>query len=468
MTVNDSDKVGVELTPAAPPSGGIDRTTAVLVAALAVAAFMAVLDGTAVSVSLENFQHTFDSPVSTIVWVTVGYLLAAALALPLVGWASDHYGGRRIFLIGLAVFVGGSLLSGIAWSAPSLIAFRVLQGFGGGLLEPSALALVAGVAPRHQIGRVMGVLSMIINIAPVIGPLFGGLMSATGLWRGIFLINIPLGLGVLLLALRLLPYSPPQAAGERTDLRGMLMLSPGFVAVLFAVNQWGAGARPWVPILSGVAGLLLLAGYVRHALTLPYPPVLNLRLLRERAFAGALAVMALVGLVMYGQLVSLPLYGESVHGLTGIRQGLLVTALGLGLLVSMSNSGRISDRVGPKPLVRGGSLVAAVGTGTFVAMNDQWPLPALFVLFLVVGLGFGFVANPAFSSVYRTLPPEAIAQGTTALFITVQLAASTAVTLIGFLLARGGPNPYTTLFVVLTGALLLISLLSSLLPGKPQ
>lgn len=469
-TTDTDDAASVSPSSSGVGTNKLDRGIVVLIAAMATAAFMAVLNGTAVSVALDSFQQTFDAPVSLVVWVMVGYLISAGMALPLMGWASDRFGTRQVFLAGLAIFVGGSILSGLAWSAPTLIIFRVIQGFGGGLLEPASLALVAAVAPKSQVGKIMGFFSLIINIAPVLGPLFGGLLVGSGLWRGIFLINIPLGIAVLISALRLIPRPAANTtggSGVKADIRGMVLLSPGVVGLLFGFNQWGAGADLWIVILSLGLGLVLTGLYVAHALTTRAVPLLDLRLLKTPGFAGSLSVMALVGLIMYSQLVSLPLYAESVHGLSGAWRGLLVCALGVGLIVSMSNASRISDQTGPRPLVRFGAIATALGMATFALFNGSWPLPAVLALFVFIGLAFGCVASPAFSSVYRILPAESIAQGTTSLFITVQLTASLGVTLIGFLMSRVAEGQFTWVFGILTVAALVAALMSRLLPGRP-
>ncbi|MDF8263306.1 DHA2 family efflux MFS transporter permease subunit [Luteipulveratus flavus] len=448
-----------------PSEPRLDRATLVLVATMAVAAFIAVLDGTAVAVALRDLQHSLDAGVSSIVWVTTGYLMAAGLALPLVGWATDRFGGRRVFLTGLGVFVTGSVLSGLAWSVESLVAFRVLQGFGGGLLEPVSLAVVAGAAPRAVVGRVMGLMSLIINIAPVLGPLVGGVLAGNGLWRWIFLANLPLGVVVASLAVRSLPRTPPARAGLRADARGMLLLSPGFVLVLVAVNRWGDGAGAALPLVIAVVGAVLLATYARHALRTD-APVLDLRLLAAPAFARALLIMGLVGFMMYAMLTGLPVLAERRYGLEGLSQGVLVTGLGSGLMVSMSVAARISDRVGPRPLVRGGGATMALLVAAVAGVHDAWALPALVVLLILTGLAFGAIASPTFSSVYRTLTPKDAAQGTTALFITVQLAASLGVTVLGLLLNRLA-DPFGVLFAVLAGAALVAGVLARGLPGRP-
>lgn len=448
------------------PPDSLDGTTKILIAVLGAAAFVAVLDGTAVTASLETMGRSFGTGISTIIWVTSGYLMAAGAALPLVGWASDRFGGRRVFLTGLGLFVTGSLLTGIAWDIGSLLAFRVLQGFGGGLLEPAALAAAAALAPREQVGRVMGRFSLIINIAPVVGPLLGTLLADSGLWRLIFLINLPLGALILLASLRWVPVIATDRPPTPPDVRGMLLLAPGFVAVLLMINRAGEGTATGVVAVAGAIGVVLLGWYVVHALRSRTTPVLDLRLLRIPAFAAALLGMAGVGFLMYSQLTMLPLLAEARFGLTGVARGLLTAALGVGLVISMSNSGGWSDRVGPRPLVTAGAVVTAAGLATVALTQQTWPLAALMGVIAVVGLGFGCVAAPTFASVYRTLTAESAAQGTTALFITVQLFASVGVTVMGGLIGPDGTVTFGTVFAVLAAVAIAAALNGLRLPGR--
>jgi EmrB/QacA subfamily drug resistance transporter len=446
--------------------------------ALGLAALVAVLDGTVVSVALRTLATDFDAPLTTVVWTTVGYLLAAATMLPLLGWLTARFGGRAVFLSGLGLFGLGSALASLAWSAEALIAFRVVQGLGGGLLEPTALLLAARLAGPDRVGRVLGTISMIINVAPAVGPIVGGLLLTTGHWQWIFVVNIPLCLGLLVVALVYIPADRPAraapdqgaeagAVAPTADVRGLVLLTSGYVAILLALTRAGqSGASPLV-VLAAAAGFALLAGYARHALTATTAPAFDLRLLRRPGFGASLAVMSCVGLLMYGQQSALPIFGAERHHLHGIGQGLLVCALGLGLFVSMSWGGRVSDRTGPRPLVRAGSVVTAAGLLTFALTHDRLPLAAVFALFVAIGLGFGATASPTFASVFRTLPPAEQPQGTTALFMSVQLSASLGITVLGLLQARAGDDWVTWLFALLTAAALAMLALSRRLPGRP-
>jgi EmrB/QacA subfamily drug resistance transporter len=447
------------------PDDRLDRQTVAIVAVLAMAAFMSVLDGTIVTVAVDTFANVFEAPVSTVVWVSVAYLMAAAVALPTSGMAIERWGGRRVFLAGLALFLTGSALASVAWSAPSLIAFRVIQGLGGGALEPTALTLAATLAGPRRMGRVMGVLTMVINIAPVLGPLTGGVFATEAHWRWIFLINLPIGVVVAIFAASLLPGKLDTTEPVRPDLRGLFLLAPGFAGLLLAVDRFGARAAVWAIGVPAAAGAGLLALYVRRARRVP-EPVVDLRLLRRPGFGVSVAVMATVGLTMYSQLLALPLLLHRDHGYTGVGQGLLTTALGLGLLVSMSQSSRLSDRTGPRPWVSAGSPVTAAGLGTFAATYHDLPVAGAFALFVVVGLGFGCVAAPTFSSVYRTVPDVA-AQGTTMMFIVVQLSASLGITVIGLTLSGSDTDAIGPLFAALAVIAVAAGRLSRWLPGAP-
>jgi len=264
---------------------------------MAAAAFMAVLDGTVVTVAINTFTTTFDSSVATIGWVSVGYLLAAAVSLPVAGWAIERFGGRRVFLAGLGVFVLGSALSSVAWSAGALIAFRVLQGFGGGALEPTALTLAARTANGRRVGTVMGLLSLVVNVAPVLGPLLGGLLVEGGHWRWIFLINVPLGIIVAVVALLVVPNDPGDPAAIGSDLRGLVLLSPGFAAVLFAIERIGAEAPVWSILVPAAIGTALLGWYVVRSLHVTRP-VIDLRMFAGAGFASSVGVMALAKITM--------------------------------------------------------------------------------------------------------------------------------------------------------------------------
>src|SRR3954454_21843926 len=168
-------------------------------------AVMTILDSTIVNVALERFGLVFDARLSTIQWVSSAYLLAIAAVIPLAGWAVDRFGTRRVFMTAVAAFAAGSLLCGLAWSAESLIAFRVLQGLGGGLVMPVGMTILAHAAGPDRMGRVMAIVGVPMLLAPTLGPVIGGALLDGASWRVIFFINLPVAVVAIVLAARVLP-----------------------------------------------------------------------------------------------------------------------------------------------------------------------------------------------------------------------------------------------------------------------
>ena len=442
----------------------LDRRTRLVIAGMALAAFMAVLNGTTVTAALEALGPSLGTTLAGTVWVTTVYLVAASASVPLVGWLTDRWGPARVLQLGLIGFVLGSLLCGFAWDLASMVVFRFLQGLAGGMLEPAAIALIGAVTPATRLGRVMGMASLVINVGPVAGPLLGGFLVAAGSWPWIFWVNVPLGAAVGIVAWRLLPRGGGAGAGAGIDVVGLLLLPPGFVLVLLGMNRWGAGAPAGLVLGLVAVGLVLLVAYVGHARRAP-APLLDIRLLRLPSFAAALGVMSTVGLIMYTQLSVLPMMAQRDLGLTAAWVGLPVAVLGVGLMISMTLAGHASDAIGPRVLVRTGAGVTAVVAVLIAVGHRSWPVLLVLALVLLLGLGFGAVASPTFASVYRVLPAASVAQGTAALFIVVQLFASAGVTVVGLLTtttSAPGRSAY-----LLVGALAAVALLvARLLPGR--
>src|SRR5579884_3756079 len=189
-------------------------------AVVMVGAIMSILDTTIVNVALATLGRELHAPLSTIQWVATGYLVALAMVIPMTGWASERFGAKRLWMLVVGLFVAGSVLSGLAWSAGSLIFFRVLQGLGGGMIMPAGMTILAQAAGPQRIGRVMSVVGAPMLLGPVLGPVLGGLILQHLSWRWIFYVNVPIGALALAMAWRLLPQATPQR-GERLDLLGL-------------------------------------------------------------------------------------------------------------------------------------------------------------------------------------------------------------------------------------------------------
>src|SRR5512132_1553186 len=246
----------------------LDREILVLGAVVIVGMLLAILDATIVNVAIPTLGNDLHASISTIQWVMTGYLLAFASTIPLTGWASERFGVKRVWIASLLVFLAGSALSGLAWSIDALIVSRVIQGAGAGLLMPVGQTILAQAAGPQRIGRVMSVIGVPLLLGPIFGPIIGGAIVGGASWRWIFFVNLPVGLVALALAWRLLPASAPRL-GQRLDLRGLLLLSPGLALFVYGMAEAGSAGGFGRHALVGIsAGLALVIVFVRHALQL--------------------------------------------------------------------------------------------------------------------------------------------------------------------------------------------------------
>jgi MFS family permease len=317
------------LPPGAPAAR--DRLTAVAVVVV-LGAFLSILDTTVVNVAIDTLARELDAPLATIQWVATAYLLALAATIPLTGWAADRFGAARLFTVAVALFTVGSALAAAAWSAESLIAARVVQGLGGGVVLPAGITLVGQVAGPQRMGRTMSAIGVPMLLGPALGPVLGGLLLDAVSWRWIFLVNLPVGLLTLVLAARLLPADPPPRPTQRLDRLGLALLSPGLALLVYGLSETAssgstASTQALAPAAAGVA---LVAAFAVHALRRDADPLLDLRLLRVRSVAAAAVTLLLLGAGFLGTLFLLPLWFQQLRGETPLDTGLLLLPQGLG------------------------------------------------------------------------------------------------------------------------------------------
>src|ERR1700742_2342416 len=206
-------------------SGALDRDLMLVASGVVLGAIMSILDVTVVNVAINTLAKEFKTTLPTIQWVATGYTLALATVIPLTGWAADRFGTKRLYITPLVLFACGSALSGLAWSAGSLIFFRILQGFGGGMIMPAGMTILTRAAGVDRVGRVMAVIGIPMLLGPIFGPILGGYLVDNFSWHWIFFINIPIAIAALGLAARVLPRDVPRAE-ERLDWVGLALLSP--------------------------------------------------------------------------------------------------------------------------------------------------------------------------------------------------------------------------------------------------
>nr|WP_091733891.1 DHA2 family efflux MFS transporter permease subunit [Nocardioides scoriae] len=403
-------------------------------------AIMSILDITVVSVALRTFQTEFDATAAQVAWTMTGYTLALASVIPLTGWAADRFGTKRLYLLAVGLFTAGSVLCAAADTLETLVAFRVLQGLGGGMLMPLGMTILTRAAGPERIGRVMAVLGVPMLLGPIFGPILGGWMIDAFSWHWIFLINLPIGAAALVYAWVVLPADSVQPS-ESFDFVGMLLLSPGLAAFLYGVSsipETGTffAARVMVWTLLGVA---LIAAFVPWALRRAnVHPLIELRLLKNKNMTVAVIAMMLFAIAFFGASLLFPLYFQEVRGESALRSGLLLAPQGLGAMLTMPLAGMLADKIGPGKIVLTGIGVITVGMGLFAMfVGDGASYLALIVALFVMGLGMGATMMPIMTAALATLSARNVARGSTFLNITQQVAASMGTALFSVLLTNG-------------------------------
>jgi EmrB/QacA subfamily drug resistance transporter len=392
-----------------------DRSLMAVAAVVIVGAIMSILDTTIINVALQDLSRDLDAPIETVQWVATGYMLALAAVIPLTGWASEQFGGKRVWIIAVVLFTLTSALCGAAQNVEQLIALRVLQGVGGGMIMPIGQIMLTQKAGPQRVGRVMSIIAVPMLLAPIFGPTLGGLIVDHLSWRWIFFVNVPVGIIGVALALRVLPASEGHG-GVRLDWLGAILSSIGAAALVFGLAETGekggfAGPITWAPI---VAGLTLIVLFVLHARRTPHA-LINVGLFRKPGFSSASATTFVLGAAMFGSMILLPLYFQVARGEDATTAGLLLIPQGLGMAFAMPASGALTDRIGGGVPTLAGVAVLIVTSLVLAGVGGDTSYVLLSAVLFVRGLGIGFAMMPSMAAAYATLSPADVPRATTAL-----------------------------------------------------
>jgi EmrB/QacA subfamily drug resistance transporter len=390
----------------------IDRYVWRIAIVVVLGTIMGILDTTIVNVALRSLSRDLHTPLDDIQWVATGYLLSLAATIPLSGWLARRVGAKRLYLISLVLFTVGSALCGIAWSADSLIGFRILQGLGGGLTVPVGQMILVRAAGPKNLSRVMAAMGVPMILAPILGPTVGGLLLEHAGWHWIFFINVPVGIAAFTAATRLLPRDTPQDAGP-FDLLGFVLVLAGVVGATYGLAESGqtgslTSASVVVPI--GV-GLLLLAAFVVHALRVPRA-ILDVRLFSNPAFSAAALTTFALGATLFGGMILMPLYFQIVRAQDVVATGLLLIPQGLGAAVAMRLSASFTERLGGGMTAVIGATITLLGTLPFALIGAGTSFWLLGLAMVIRGFGIGMAIMPSWTAAFRVLRPEQVSDAT--------------------------------------------------------
>jgi len=322
----------------------------------------------------------------------------------------------------------------MAWSANSLIAFRILQGIGGGMIMPVGQSIMARTAGPKQMGKVMGVIGIPTMLGPILGPVVGGAIITNMSWRWIFYVNVPIGIVALFLAIKFLKPSEKDKT-HRFDLIGFLLLSPGLAILVYGLsevgNQGGFSSASVQWSLS--VGVILIVLFVLRSLRAP-EPLIDMRLFKNRTFSVSSICIFLTGMTLYGTMFLLPLYYQIVRGDSPWVAGLMMAPQGIGAAMMMRYSGRLTDRRGARMVVPAGMALLAIGTLGYTQVSSSSNYWFLGVSLFIRGLGLGLGMMPAFASSYRDLSLDAVPRATTTTNILRQVGGSLGVAIFAVVL----------------------------------
>ena len=410
----------------------------VIVSTVFVAAmFMTIMDGTVVNVALPTLSRHFAVPIGSVSGVVTAYLVTLAVVMPASGWAGDRFGGRNVLLAAITVFTAASALCGVARSLPELVAFRALQGLGGGMLVPTGMTMITRAFPPAERIKANQVLIVPTLLAPALGPVIGGALVDGLSWRWIFYVNLPVGVAAIVVGLLFLPAGSEYPAG-RLDVRGFLLAGAGFPLFMYALSTGASdGWRSPAVLASGLAGLALLAAFLlaeRRAAE----PLLRLRLYRDGLFriTGLHSAAAVGGFV--GTLFLVPLLLQNGLGFSAVHSGLSTFTEALGGMLGVQVTTRLYRRTGPRRLMIAGmaGAITSIGLMALAGPSDaDWLIP---VLMCCTGCSFGFAISPSQAANMATITAAETGHAST-LFNTVRQAGSAAgVALLGAVVAATG------------------------------
>jgi DHA2 family multidrug resistance protein len=379
-------------------------------------AFMSILDQTIVNIALPHLQSTFGTDLSSVQWVLTAYTLTQGVVTPTTAYFVARLGTKYFYILGLALFLVGSVLCGLATSLPLLIVFRILQAVGGASLFPLATTMLYNEFPLNQRGMASGLLAIAALLGPAIGPSLGGYFVAYMNWQWIFFINIPIGLLGIVLALFLLRKGNPGST-THFDSPGFLLAAAGLASVLYglsATQGFGWGSVQVLTTLIG--GLLLLVGFVlvewsrahRHK-----QPLVDVRLFTNRPFLISSIANVLITFAFFGGLFIFPLYLQNLRGMNAFQAGLFLLPQAGASLVMALIGGRLVDRFGVRAVMLPGLLLLVLASWQMTALSLSTDYTWLQVLFILRGMALGLIVQPLTVSALSAVPPQQTAQATT-------------------------------------------------------
>ena len=402
------------------------------------ATFMEVLDTTVVNVSLPHIAGSLSATIDEATWVLTSYLVANAIILPMTGWLASRFGRKRLLMLSVVGFTTASFLCGLAPTLGTLILFRVVQGATGGALQPLSQAVLLEAFPPHDRGKAMGFWGLGIVVAPILGPVLGGWLTDSYSWRWVFYINIPVGIGSIVMT-KLFIFDPPylRQQSRKIDYWGIGMLAVGIGALQIVLDKgqeedWFSSRMITALVVISAVTLVTL---IIHQLTTD-DPVVDLRVFKERSYAVGVFLMTVLGFVLYGSLVLLPIMLQTVFGYPSLQAGIAMAPRGIGSFFMMPLTGLMTGRVDARKLLTVGFLVGGTTLLWLSQLNLQAGYWDIFWPQLVQGVGMSLTFVPLTTVAMNQIPRERMGNATSLFNLMRNIGGSVGIATTGTLLAR--------------------------------
>lgn len=429
-------------TAATPDSPHLDARHRLVIRLLLISAFVVILNETIMGVAIPPLMASFNVAASAAQWLTTAFLLTMATVIPVTGFMLQRMNTRPVFILAMALFSLGTLVASVAPGLKVLVVARVIQACGTAIMMPLLMTTVMTLVPPQLRGRVMGNISIVISVAPAIGPTLSGIVLNYLHWRWLFILVLPISLAALALGVRRIEnVTTPRYAP--LDVASVVLSALAFGGLVYGISTLGEVAAPdalptWLPLAGGAVAMVV---FVLRQLSLQKHngALLDLRTFASRNFSVSLLLMALVMGALFGMIIVLPIYLQNVLALSTLQTGLLLLPGGLLMGLLAPRIGRVYDRVGPRPLIIPGILIVSAVLWAMTLLGPHTPVANILAGHVVMSIGFALLFTPLFTTTLSSVRPELYGHGSAMLSSIQQVAGASGVALlVALMTSRSG------------------------------
>jgi len=386
---------------------------------VAVGSLMATIDTSIVNVALPSIRGQLGASLQEITWISTAYMVAMVLVMPLTGFLGSFFGQKRVYVASMVIFTLGSILCGTARSLEMLVVFRILQGLGGGALQPTQQAILRQTFPPHEQGMAMAVFSMVIMVGPAIGPVLGGWITDQYSWPWIFYVNLPVGiLGIYLSArnvhepadVRAANRARAEVAKKNLDIAGIVLMTVAIGSMMYVLEE--GASQDWfdstkIVIATYISAVSLIAFVIRELTATA--PVVDLRMFRDPTFASGTLVAGVVFAMLMGSMLLLPVFTQELMHFDATQSGIVLLPRTIAMMISSPFVGRLYNKISPAWLVAFGMVMTALGSWMQADISLMTSTHDLILPLAVTGVGFAFLFVPLTTAALSNVPRHEMA-----------------------------------------------------------